>query len=117
MFTPKLSAAQRRAVTDLRTRLAGAMEPVVVAQSSELAPLIAKRDELAADIAGIECHTVANNLEEQAQLLTNRKGQLHLVEVRLKELRGAHESAEALAKEKTAETLAAISGGVLEPPC
>jgi antitoxin (DNA-binding transcriptional repressor) of toxin-antitoxin stability system len=109
MFTPKLSAAQCRAATDLRTRLAGALEPVVVGQPAELSSLIAKRNEIAAAIAGIERRTAADNLEEQAQILANRKAQLHLVEVRLKELRDAHEAAEALAKNKSAETLAAIS--------
>jgi hypothetical protein len=35
---------------------------------------------------------------------------MHLVEVRLKGLRDAHEAAKALAEKKSAETLAAISG-------
>jgi hypothetical protein len=110
MFTPELLAAQRRAVTDLRTRLASAMEPAVVDEPPELAHFISKREELAADIAGIERHTVADNLVEQAVIAGVRKAQMHLVEARLKELMAAHEAAKALAENKSAETLAAISG-------
>jgi hypothetical protein len=107
MFAPKLSAAQGRAVTDLQTRLASALKPVSVDEPLELSRLRAKHDPLAAEIAGIERDANAGNLEERAQILANRKAQEHLVDVRLKELRGKHEVTEAEARNKSAATLAA----------
>jgi hypothetical protein len=109
MFTPKLSAAQRRAVTGLRTRLASALKPVVVDEPPELARLIAKRDELRTDISGIERNDGGSTLEERALALTNRRAQRHLVEIQIKELRGSHEKAAAVAHKESAETLAALS--------
>ena len=110
MFTPRLSAAQRRAVTDLRTRLASALEPVVVDEPPELAQIIIRRNELRAEISGIERNAGAGNLEERAQILANRKAQEHLVDVRLKELSEKRERAEAEGRKKSAEALDALAG-------
>jgi hypothetical protein len=108
MFTPALSREQRRLASDLRTRLTAALEPVVIEDNPKLEPLVTKSEELTREIAGIERGAGEGNLEEAAQLITNRRAQLHLVQLQISELQGARSKAEDLAQEKSAETLESL---------
>jgi hypothetical protein len=109
MFTPALSREQRRLASDLRTRLTAALEPVVIEDNPKLEPLVTKSEELTREIAGIERGAGEGNLEEAAQLITNRRGQLHLVQLQISELQGARTKAGEQQEQKSAETLASLT--------
>jgi hypothetical protein len=108
MFTPSLTKGQRQQAADIRTRLAAALEPTIIQDNPKLAVLVTTREELTLEIAGIERGAGAGNLEEAAQLLSNRRTQLHLVQLHISELQGARTKAEELAQQKTAETLNSV---------
>ena len=110
MFAPTLSRSHRRQVSDLRARLAKALEPVIITEDAKFAPLTAKAGELAAEIAGIERAAGEGGLEEAADLLSNRKEQLRLVEGQVSALQASRDKAQQLADQESADLVDALSG-------
>ncbi len=114
MFTPKLSPAQRRAVTDLRSRLAAALQPTVVGQPPELAPLLAKRAEKVAEIEHRERGVSVADLENAAAVVANLREQVRLIDLEIGKVNAAQKEAAAITGKQSADALADACAGARE---
>jgi hypothetical protein len=84
------------------------LKPTLTEEPATLKPLVVRRSELMAEIAGIERGASDSNLEDSAHQLANRNAQLHLVELQIKGLQDAHSKAVELARRERAQALDSV---------